>query len=201
MTGIEISSSSRRQRSLSTSMSYSSSSERGGRKRPHHRGKDFGDSHGRSGRRKDGRTSAYGEQSPPTRDILSARKVQNRDRSGSGGKGKRRRHASRSPGDRGRGRDNYDKKASRATHSPTGSRDRSRTARYRKSMTPGLGPYADERENDYRSDRKPISYDGGRTSRGNESRRLSENQPPPRQRSLSPFSKRAALTREMNFGR
>ena len=127
--------------------------------------------------------------------------------------GKRRRRASRSPDDRGRGRDFYDKKGSRWTHSPGRSKDRSLLTRYRKSMTPVL-PSDDY---DGRSAR-PISSNHMNTKgmhaadsadQGYSARRRDENTPMMRthngnayrkkERSLSPYSKRIALTQAMNI--
>ena len=128
--------------------------------------------------------------------------------------GKRRRRASKSPEDRGRGRD-FDgpRRSSRRTYSPSESRDRSEVTRHRKSMTPG---FPSKLESTARGDplygrRTSYEYDhdryGGSSRVRDESfpkrDRVSQNRPPPqrRERSLSPFSKRLALTQALNVGR
>ena len=127
---------------------------------------------------------------------------------------KRRRHSSRSPNGRGRDRDLYNIRGSRRTRSPSESRHRSQVIRNRKSMTPGVLPRrADESQ---RQDHQPSidrrnSYSTDNDRYGGSARDRDENtrpsRPPPsvptsrKDRSLSPFSKRLALTQAMNMGR
>lgn len=134
--------------------------------------------------------------------------------SGGDYRSKRRRHSSRSPGDRGRDRDANSTRGSRRTRSPSEGRDRSQVMRNRKSMTPGI---LSKQSHEVRHrDHRP-SFNGGQsyskdndrygssaTDRRDDIRgnRPPPNAPPPRkERSLSPFSKRLALTQAMNMGR
>ena len=124
---------------------------------------------------------------------------------------KRRRHSSRSPVDRGRDRDVYSKRSGRRTHSPTISQDRGEVIRNRKSMTPNISRPADiiqRQEHHSRNDRtNNYSRDNDRYGSsvrdqdgvGN-NRRQADNRPLRIERSLSPFSKRLALTQAMNIG-
>ena len=123
---------------------------------------------------------------------------------------KRRRHSSRSPDGRGRERDFYSKRGSRRTKSPSESRDRSQVIRNRKSMTPGLPAQHDRSR--LQSHRHSIdrsqSYLKDNDRYGSSARDQDENTkgirkispPRRRQRSLSPYSKRIALTQAMNMG-
>lgn len=131
------------------------------------------------------------------------------------GGGKRRRRASRSPEDRGRERDSDGpRRSSRRTYSPSESRDRSEVTRHRKSMTPGFPSKLDGATRPHPSHGRTISYEDDHDRYGGSSRvgrdesfhkqnRASEKRPPPqrKERSLSPFSKRLALTQAMNMGR
>lgn len=125
---------------------------------------------------------------------------------------KRRRYSSRSPSDRGRGRESYPRRGSRRTSS-NGSRDRSKVVRNRKSMTPGLsatqlprnGQKGGKPENDLFCDRRQ-SYSKDHDRYGSSARDRDRNEnirgsraprdslPQREERSLSPFSKRLALT-------
>ena len=127
---------------------------------------------------------------------------------------KRRRRSSRSPNDRGRDRESFGTRGSRRTRSPSDSRDRSQLNKHRKSMTPGLpsrqidGPRRREHRSSFTAS-DDYSKDNDRY--GGSARDRTENvrpiRPPPnatpfsRERSLSPFSKRLALTQAMNMGR
>ena len=137
----------------------------------------------------------------------------NRKRSRSVDRSKRRRRGSRSPDDRGRGRDMYGTRGNRRTRSPSNSKDRSLVTRYRKSMTPALpSDSMDGQTHNNGSSKMPYAKDSdrgtgtshwnGRMS-GRENGFCKENFPgnrpvDQRLRSLSPFSKRLALTQVMN---
>ena len=129
---------------------------------------------------------------------------------------KRRRRGSRSPSDRGRHRDEHTTRASRRTGSPEDSRSRSRVTRNRKSMTPGIeasnksgeaplrgnehrsfSRYDSHSEDHERYDRPARTWHGGIRANSPAARRGGAL----RERSLSPFSKRLALTQAMNSGR
>ncbi len=121
--------------------------------------------------------------------------------------GKRLRRSFRSPHDRGRNRDAYAKRGSRETRSP--SRDRSQVMRNRKSMTPGVPPGAKDgygqhrrpsidRRSSYNEDNE--RYGSSARTRDENSRTTTHHPPPRKERSLSPFSKRLALTQAMNMG-
>ena len=166
-------------------------------------------------RRRRSRSAAHSSSS--SYDEPPRRRSRNGDRkAGGGGDGKRRRRATRSPEDRGRERDSDGpRRSSRRTYSPSESRDRSEVTRHRKSMTPG---FPSKVEGAARPDalygRRTTSYEEDHDRYGGSSRmgqdesfhkqhRPSENRPPPqrKERSLSPFSKRLALTQAMNMGR
>ncbi|KZF25612.1 hypothetical protein L228DRAFT_244487 [Xylona heveae TC161] len=126
------------------------------------------------------------------------------------GRNTRRRRSSTSPVVRGRQRSrsgptaNFDHKRSRSR-----SMDRSKIARTRRTMTPE--EYDTEGEREQRSrrraqrryssnhDRYGRSYRDGDFS--SQDRRGPEPPPAPRERSLSPYSRRLALTQAMNMGR
>ena len=132
---------------------------------------------------------------------------------------KRRRHSSRSPEDRGRDRDYYGMRGSRRTKSPTESRNRSLVTRNRKSMTPVVQYDKGRRDSHHPSLNHERHYlkdgsrygrssrdgaDDSRSGRPLESFRSEAQQRPAaskKERSLSPFSKRLALTQAMNMGK
>ena len=132
-------------------------------------------------------------------------------------RGKRRRHSSRSPVDRGRDRDFNSNRGSRRTKSPSESRDRSEVIRNRKSMTPALPAIQNARqdngsrwsEHHPKVDRRQ-SYSNDNDRYGSSARDRNEHirstRPPlnavpqRKERSLSPFSKRLKITRAMNMG-
>ena len=135
-------------------------------------------------------------------------------RSRSGDRGKRRRRASRSPIDRGRHRDSRASRGDRRSKSLSSSRDRSQVIRNRKSMTPSIASKPPERlrhgrhrpsidRNSSYSDDHERYGSSARTRNGEATATSfpSRRQEPPRERSLSPFSKRLALTQAMNMGR
>lgn len=123
----------------------------------------------------------------------------------------RARRSSMSPDVRGRDRWSRAPRTSRRSRSRTTSMDRSRIARERRSMTPGhTSPWdKDKRRGDglYGAGHlsKYADHDRyGSNSRGgdNEPRKYAKPVPPARkERSLSPFSKRIALTQAMNMGK
>ena len=127
------------------------------------------------------------------------------------GGAKRRRRASKSPDDRGRERD-FDgpRRSSRRIYSPSESRDKSEVTRHRKSMTPGYLSKPDGASKGETSYRRRASYEDDHDRYGGSSRyrdesfhkRKRENAhgPKRKERSLSPFSKRLALTQAMNMG-
>ncbi|KAL9102332.1 MAG: hypothetical protein Q9163_002512 [Psora crenata] len=140
------------------------------------------------------------------RDRRSRKDSDDADRS------KRRRRASTSPGDRGRVRDNNVSGRTRRTKTPSFSRDRSQVVKNRKSMTPGIASRPSEsshRRGRSSFDRRS-SYpdhhmrDGGSMRNGDGDTAADDPTPyrpvPTKERSLSPFSKRLALTQAMNTG-
>lgn len=118
------------------------------------------------------------------------------------------RRSSVSPDPRGRDENFQGKRSNRRSRSHSYSRDRSQVARNRQSMTPSAPPQrngssyirklsdANTRNRRHRysndNDRYGGSLKGPRTSHFSQSRR--------KERSLSPFSKRVALTQAMNTG-
>lgn len=122
----------------------------------------------------------------------------------------RRRRSSNSPGFRGRDRDVADKR--RPPRSRSDSMDKGQIARHRNSMTPDVRPTQDrsngrapERHRRFYpndDDRYGSSYrDRGRGERDEPSVKQPHAPPVRKERSLSPFSKRLALTQAMNMGR
>lgn len=103
----------------------------------------------------------------------------------------RRKRRDSSPKQRGRSRDSSMRGSWRA-RSQSESRERSRIARGRRSMTPSSA-------REVTMTRHQQEYDArrGQPASGRQDRFI----PPPRERSLSPFSKRLALTQAMNMGR
>ncbi len=122
---------------------------------------------------------------------------------------KRRRRSSRSPDDRGRNRNFNGRRGSRRTRTPSESRDRSEVTRLRKSMTPGIPRRPSDGSMTHQVHRpinKDINYSNVTKNRNDKIRdseidRRTQNAPPGRGKSLSPFSKRLAITQAMNMGR
>ena len=126
----------------------------------------------------------------------------------------RRRRSSVSPEYRGRERDQDDRRSYRSVRSRSNSMDRSKVARHRTSMTPDTRNNHD-RSNGRPQERPPLRTSGRRYTNdddrygssyrdeghdnGNET--PAKHPPPRKERSLSPFSKRLALTQAMNMGR
>ena len=163
------------------------------------------------GSRKRRRKSRSTSDSSPSDTYTRRRR---RERSQEDNRSTRRRHSSVSPDVRGRDR-SIPRMKSKRTRSRSKSRDRSRIARNRQSMTPPNRPlhqpvnggesypHADT----YSGERRPGSNndDGGRIDRNvqedsNFGRQRPVTVPPRKERSLSPFSKRLALTQAMNLG-
>lgn len=123
----------------------------------------------------------------------------------------RRRRNERSPDERGRAY-NPDRRGSWRARSKDGSMDKSRIARERHSLTPAMAApdrsEHEDRRGSHAGNRKaPRDHSRGRhenrrTERtGADDRTSHQAPPPPKERSLSPFSKRLALTQAMNMGR
>ncbi len=118
-------------------------------------------------------------------------------------------HSSISPDSRGRDRNFYGKRSNRRSRSHSYSRDRSQVARNRQSMTPGAPPQwnggrntpkisdALTRDRGYRNDNDRYGGSFRGSNRGNPGT-AHFSQPRRKERSLSPFSKRVALTQAMN---
>ena len=123
----------------------------------------------------------------------------------------RKRQCSTSPDSHVRGKKVHSTRSYRKTQSGGGSRDRSEVIRSRRSMTPSAHLRQNEKHLDPSRNRDPpISYENNRygSSFGGsdciESRPKTFDQSPRltrKERSLSPFSKRLALTQAMNMGR
>lgn len=107
----------------------------------------------------------------------------------------RRRRRESSPEERGRNRDSK-KHDSRRTERRSQSVDKSQIAKGRRSMTPDAS-YVHSQKRTYR-DREPLQ-DPSQPGRSRQDPRARGG--PPRQRSLSPYSKRLALTQSMNLER
>ena len=210
----------KRRRSLSTSPSYTSDSSHDASRRGPLRGSD-----GDRGRQRGSTihiSNSVGKRDerrrkPPLSESASCTSYSSIDeerRKSSRGtdRSKRRRHSSRSPIARGRERAEFNKRGSRRTRSPSESRDRGEVVRNRISMTPNLPGQGDgsrrqehrlpvERDDNYSKDNDRY----GRSARDRDGNTRSDRQsaiarPPRTARSLSPFSKRLALTQAMNLG-
>ncbi len=201
----------KRRRGRSSSMSYTSDSSHGARRRDRPRdmvrdsiqkqtpqqGKRATDGQWRRHAR--ARSTSYTAESSPEKTRLRPSHIQDRS--------KRRRHSSRSPIDR--GRDSFSNRGSRRTRSPSESRDRSQVIRNRKSMTPGLSRRNDEHLPPSNRGESYYSRDNDRYGSSvrdqqedmRETRLPADALPSWKERSLSPFSKRLALTQAMNMGR
>lgn len=213
----------KRRRSRSSSISYTSDSSHGRRRkdRPRELGTDGWDRKKPgeldAGRQLDSehRQRGYPGSRSMSYDSHSSADKKRRKSSHTETRDKRRRHSSRSPVDRGRDRDFNSNRGSRRTRSPSESRDRSEVIRNRMSMTPGH-PTRQESGQDNGSrwpdnvDRRQ-SYSNDNDRYGSSARGQDENirdtRPPPnvlhqrKERSLSPFSKRLKMTQAMNTGR
>lgn len=215
MSGLEMTG--RHRRSPSSSMSYDSGAgTRGGLHEPKPPALREQNGNQRRSPRRARRPRSVSYTSSSSHDKPQRRQSPSRDGRG----GKRRRRASKSPEDRGRERDSAaPRRSSRRTHSPSSSRNRSEVTRHRKSMTPGVpSKFSDSAprppepsSHGGAGGRRTTSYEndhdryGGSLRVGREDGRRENNRPPPsrrnKERSLSPFSKRLALTQAMNMGR
>lgn len=110
----------------------------------------------------------------------------------------RRRHQMASPEPR--GRPESQRRGSRRTKSRSPGLDKSRIARARKSITPGIDGYtANGARYGAHLDARSKTQPGQGHEADARGGRRSDHRPPPRkERSLSPFSKRLALTQAMN---
>jgi hypothetical protein len=132
-----------------------------------------------------------------------------RSRSRDQGRNTRRRRGVTSPDERGRRRSSMDRRGGTRDRTRSRSMDRSQIARHRLSI-PARQPEHESRGRDqgrYREDDPPRLenhdwYGNGSTRRQVGTREATEQNPAPRrERSLSPFSKRLALTQAMNMRR
>ena len=156
-----------------------------------------------------GKPDSSGSLSP----FRSLGSVRPEERSNGADRSKRRRRGSRSPDDRGRHRVGDVSWNQKRIRSPGDSRDRSEVIRNRKSMTPSIPsetPDVIERRHGRSSFDRHSSYSDNhrqyassvRTGNGDVSAtNFSSPRDAPRERSLSPFSKRLALTQAMNMNR
>jgi hypothetical protein len=124
-------------------------------------------------------------------------------RNGRGDDHRRRRHRTVSP--ESRGRPNSQRRGSRRSRSRSESIDKSRVARERKSMTPHIVDrerpridYIGNRAHDRAFD---CERQGDRSPENGDTRRPAPSQPVRKERSLSPYSRRLALTQSMNIVR
>lgn len=132
-----------------------------------------------------------------------------RHQSEDGERNANKRRSSVSPDSQARGKNFHSKRSNRRTQSRGESRDRSEVARRRRSMTPGARLRQDQKYLDSppRNSGPHTSYDNdryGSSFRGSDridSRHTQSTRPLRKERSLSPFSKRLALTQAMNMGR
>lgn len=159
--------------------------------------------------RRSSRNSRSSSSSSTSESIMKQRR---RQRSKVGDRNERKRWSLRSPDSPRRGKEFHSTRSHRRTQSRGESRDRSEVARSRRSMTPvdrlrqdqkylnspprNRGPHLSNDNDRYGSGFRGSDHDNPRDSKGAQSSR-----PPPKERSLSPFSKRLALTQAMNRGR
>ena len=116
-------------------------------------------------------------------------------RSGRDGHG-RRRHRTVSPDSR--GRPSSERRGSRRDRSTSGSVDKSRVARARRSMTPQVST---SHGTDSKENQRPGRFDDQeRRSHSGTNRPVAPRRPPHKDGSLSPYSRRLALTQSMNMG-
>lgn len=185
---------------------------------PDHRGRDRNQSNRAFGRHLDGnhrrrRSSSMSSSSYSSESSFERRR---RDRSINRDFKTSRHRSSMSPDPRERERTFYGKRSNRRTRSRSYSRDRSRVARNRQSMTPGApsrwdrGQRTPRHSDDFNRDRRPqystdndrygSSFRASDQDNPRNTRPMRHSQPEPKARSLSPFSKRLALTQAMNIG-
>ena len=149
-----------------------------------------------------------------SKSFSTQRSMRQEERSNRIDRGKRRRRGSRSPDDRGRHRTSDSSWNQKRIKSPSDSRDRSQVIRNRKSMTPSVpnrppegierrhGRPSFDHHSSYSDDHD--RYDSSiRTGNGDVSATSLSSRPGgiSRERSLSPFSKRLALTQALNMNR
>lgn len=158
--------------------------------------------------RRNGRISRSSSVSSALESSLNQRR---RYSSKDGRRNARRRQSSTSPDSQTQGKKSQNKKSHQRTQSGGGSRDRSEVIRSQRSMTPRARLRQDDKHlNSSRNRRPPISYDNDRYgSSFRRSDRIESRsttfaqspQPSQNERSLSPFSRRLALTQAMNMGK
>ena len=190
---------SRKRRRSSSSMSYTSLSSRDERRAPGHSERSKGAKLKRAGSTSGWREHSSNRRSPPRSSHREAQNASARNIE----REKRRKHASRSPVDRGRHRDIDSPR--RWRRSSTASRDRSEIARHREYR-----PSNSISEPFRRRQGPPNGHSHDPEDRGGYSssqrrypnQRLASPQGTHKQRdrSLSPFSKRLAMTQAMNSG-
>lgn len=117
-----------------------------------------------------------------------------------------------SPVSQARDKNFFGKRSNRRTRSRSYSRDRSRVARNRHSMTPAASPRQASMHNEFSSmksrgsrlcadsDRHGSIFKSSNRENSQASRSGQFARQTPRERSLSPFSRRLALTQAMNIG-
>jgi len=199
----------KRARSISSysSSSVSTISTNYSRSRTPQQHKDFSPSPSRSPTREREMSA-----SPSERSYFSASSVERRgSRSEKRERNTRRRRQMCSPSERGRHYDS-DRRGSWRTRSRSESMDKSRIAKQRRSLTPGMldpsGIYSGRERNPYLDNKEPHRGEPAhqvkpqpRESPDDGDRTGYRALHPRKGRSLSPFSKRLALTQAMNMGR
>ncbi|KAJ5212627.1 uncharacterized protein N7498_004273 [Penicillium cinerascens] len=142
------------------------------------------------------RKRRYSDASQSASSYSSGARQRSRSREWTEDRNIRRRRRESSPEERGRHRDSGHRRSVRRSRSR--SIDKSRIAKERRSMTPPETTHDRPGRRSYRDRESPPGY----THPSGRSRQDHRAQPdPPRERSLSPFSKRLALTQAMNHGR
>ncbi|MCJ1427059.1 hypothetical protein MMC29_004962 [Sticta canariensis] len=208
----------RRRSSTRSSMSYSSNSSVDKERREHFRDAGRNIRRRRAStspdhRGRDRNQSSVSSSSHTSESSFGRRR---RDRSINGDFKTSRRRSSISPDPRGRDVNFYGKRSNRRTRSRSYSRDRSSVARNRQSMTPAAPPRWDRGQRTPRhsedlardrgprysndNDRYGSSFRGSDQDNPRTARPIRRSQPESKARSLSPFSKRLALTQAMNMG-
>lgn len=150
-----------------------------------------------SGQRKRRYTASSSDRSVSS--YSSGKDTRSRSREWTRERNTRRRRREASPGERGRRRD-LSRDGSRRYRSRSRSRDRDEIAKGRRSMTPNST--REQKQYRRRSRENRTSLEPSLTSHSRQPRYNPDNSAPqpPRERSLSPFSKRLALTQAMNMG-
>lgn len=136
--------------------------------------------------------------------YISESSHERRSRSRDTGRNTRRRRRVMSPDERGRRRGSKEWKGSARDRSRSRSMNRSQIARHRLSMESSRFDHEYPRGRErgsYQENQPPQSENRQHYENGFENHRAGKQEQPPRkERSLSPFSKRLALTQAMNMG-